>query len=270
VTAPTSPVRQVALVPPQHGAWAFLGLPLVVGLAIAPWSPALLVLAVAWVAAYPWSYFALAVAKEQTARHPRPERFHRPMLLWSCIALPALLALVLLRPFVVWWGVVYALAFAVNIGFALRRDDRALINDGVFILECTLLVPVAWAVGAYGRTWALPSIAAVPTHVWILAIAVGLLLAGSTMHVRSFIRERANARFARMSEAFAIVSLVISVALAGWWGLPQGWLLVPAFAFATARSFAMHGSTPRPARIGMVELVAFVLLAAGAVILGRA
>jgi hypothetical protein len=244
--------RPVALVPPQHGAWAFLGLPLVVGVAVAPWTPVLLLLA------YPWSYFILAIAKERTTRHPRPERFRRPLVAWSLVAIPGLVALLLARPWLVWVGLAYALAFGVNIAFAMRRDDRDLVNDIVFILECTAIVPVAWAIGAIGRSLT-PDAPPLPATVVILALAVALLLTGSTLHVKSLIRERAHPGFARLSQGFAIVSVVASVGLAAWWGLPAGLWLVPAFAFAAGRSMALRGRSPRPARIRMIELAAVVL-----------
>lgn len=259
----------MAVVPPQHGAWAFLGLPLVVGIVVAPWTPVLLVLAIAWIAAYPCSYFLLAVIKERSARHPRPERYRSPLLIWSAVAVPALVLLVALRPWLVWPGVVYGLLFSVNAAFAFRRDERDLVNDAVFIVECALLVPIAWGTGVSDRTMNPPALGIVPVHVWILTIAVALLLAGSTVHVKSLIRERANPGFARMSEGLAIVSLVTALVLAIWWGLPVGLWLVPAFAYAVARSFALRGAAVAPVRIGMIELGAFVLLAIGAAVIGR-
>lgn len=269
MTEPGRTPRQVPLAPPQHGAWAFLGLPLVVGICTAAWTPVLLLLAVAWIAAYPWSYFVLAIVKERSARHPRPERFRRALGVWSVIAVPALLALVIARPWLVWPGLLYAIAFGINAAFAFRRDERDLVNDAVLIAECALLVPIAWGIGASGRSLVPPALAAVPVHVWILTIAVTLLLVGSTLHVRSFIRERTNASFARLSQAFAILSLVFALLLAWWWPLPAGLWLVPAFAFAVARSFAMTGRTVAPVRIGMIELIGFVLLAIGAAAIGQ-
>ena len=261
MTAPNRDRLSAPIVPPQHGAWAFLGLPLVVGIAVARPTWSLAVLSVAWICAYPWSYFALAVMKEQRSRHPHPERFRRPLVIWSAIAVPAIGVLVVLRPWLLWLGVAYAVAFGVNASFALRRDDRALVNDVVFILECTALVPIAWGVGASGRTWQLPAFGDAPGAVWILTAAVGLLLSGSTLHVKSLIRERSTAGFARLSLAFAMLSLVISVALAWAWGLPVGVFLVLPFAWCVGRSVALRGRTPAPARIGMIELVAFLLLA---------
>ena len=52
------------MVPPQHGAWAFLGLPVAAGTVVSPWSPVLVPMLIAWVAAYPASYFVLAVVRD--------------------------------------------------------------------------------------------------------------------------------------------------------------------------------------------------------------
>jgi hypothetical protein len=264
VTPPTR--RSVSLVPPQHGAWAFLGLPLVVGIAVASWTPVLLALAAAWITAYPLSYFVLALAKDSTSRHPHPERWARPLVVWGIITVPLLLALVLLRPWLVWPGLVYTAGFLVNVAFARRRDDRALVNDIVFIAECTLVVPLAWAIGSTGRTWALPDFASAPKSTWILTIAVALLLTGSTLHVKSLIRERANPAFARVSRSFAVASLVVAVGLAAMWGLPSGLFLVLPFAWMAGRSFIVNGSSA-PSRIGMIELVGFLLLGLPALVL---
>jgi len=66
--------------PPQHGAWAFLALPLALGAVLAPASPLLLVLTVAWVAAYPLSYAALGLARAR-----RKQRFVRPLVVWLAV-----------------------------------------------------------------------------------------------------------------------------------------------------------------------------------------
>jgi hypothetical protein len=267
VTPSARPQRAVALVPPQHGAWAFLGLPLVAGLAVAPWTPVLLLLAITWIVAYPLSYFLLALAKDAASRHPHPKRFTRPIAVWSLVAVPAAIALVVLRPWLIWIGALYLVGFAVNIAFARRRDDRALVNDAVFIVECAAMVPVTWAVGVGTTGWALPDFSQAPKQTWLLTIAVALLLAGSTLHVKSLIRERANPGFTRLSQTYAVVALAASILLAWAWGLPSGLFLVLPFAWCVGRSVAMAGTSPSPPRIGMVELVGFCLLGLPALVL---
>jgi hypothetical protein len=259
----------VPLVPPQHGAWAFLGLPLVTALGVSPWTPVLVVLAVAWFAAYPVSYFLLALIRERASRRPDQQRLVRPLALWSLIALPALVVLVVARPWLLWVGLLLAVGFAVNIAYARRRDERALVNDAVFIAECTVMVPVTWAVAVGTRSWEPPSLSAAPADLWILTVAVALVLAGSTLHVKSLIRERADPRFARVSRTFALASAGASVALALLWGLPQGVFLIIPFGFLALRSVRMTGTSPRPGRIGAIELTGFLLLAIPAVVVGR-
>jgi hypothetical protein len=247
-------------VPPQHGAWAFLALPVAVAVTVSPWTPLLLLLATAWVCAYPASYFVLALVRDRTSRHPDAGRFARPLAIWSIPALAAGVLLLVVRPWLGWVALGYAALFAVNIAFARRRDERALVNDAVFVVECAAMVPVTWAVAAGGTTLAPPPLASVPAHVWVLTVAVALLLSGSTLHVKSLIRERADPRFARASRVVAWVSLLAAVGLAAWWGLPSGLLLVVPFAWFVLRSMLLADPSSRPARLGMVELVGFVLL----------
>jgi hypothetical protein len=250
-----------SLVPPQHGAWAFLGLPLAVGWSVAAWTPLLVPLAVAWVAAYPTSYFVLAVAAERGRRHPRPERFRRPLALWAAPTLLSLAVLVAFRPWLVWVGLAYLAAFAVNLAFATRRQDRALVNDAVFVAECATMVPVTWAVSVGAGGWAPPQ--PVPRSVWVLTAAVALVLVGSTLQVKSLIRERSDRRFAQASRIVAAASVPAAAALAVSWGLPSGlWLVLP-FGYFAVRAFAIR-RPPRPGAIGVVELGGFVLLAAAA------
>ena len=266
MTTPTAPRRRarVSPVPPQHGAWAFLGLPVATALPVSPASAVLVLLAVTWVAAYPASYFTLALVRDRTSRHPDPHRFTGPLLTWGSVVLVGGLALLALRPWLVWVAAAYALSFVVNVAFARRRDDRALANDLVFIAQCTAMVPVTWAVAAGERTLTPPGLAQAPAHLWVLTVCVALVLVGSTLHVRSLIRERGNPRFRSAARAVAVASLVASFALAAWWGLPSGLVLVVPFAWFAARSVLMRGPAPRPGRIGIIELVGFVSLVVAA------
>jgi hypothetical protein len=246
-------------VPPQHEAWAFLGLPLVLGATVSPASPLLLVLGVAWVAAYPLSYAALGLVRAR-----RKDRFRRPFVVWLAVVASAVALLVLARPWLVWVGAAYLALFAVNVRYAQRNDERALVNDLVFIVECSAMVAVTWGVAVGGQSWAVPAVASAPAQVWVLVVVCALVLTGSTLHVKSLIRERRDPRYARASRTAALVSVGLSVGLAAWWGLPSGWWLVPPFAALAVRAFLVGRRPLRPGVIGMVELVGFVLVALGA------
>ena len=88
--------------PPQHGAWAFLALPVAVAVTVSPWTPLLLLVAVAWVCAYPASYFVLALVRDRASRHPDARRFVRPLAIWWVPTLAAGVALLVARPWLVW------------------------------------------------------------------------------------------------------------------------------------------------------------------------
>lgn len=250
-----------AYLPPQHGAWAFLGLPLVLGVVVAPWTPLFLLLSVAWVAAYPLSYAALGLVRAR-----RPQRFRRPFAVWLAVVLPAVLLLLVSRPWLIWVGLLYLALFSVNLGYASRNDERALSNDLVFVAECAPMVAVVWAVGAGDRTWTPPLLHDIPNRVWVLVLVCALVLIGSTLHVKSLIRERRDLRFAHASRIVAVTSVPVVVVLAVWWGWPSGsWLIVPFVALAV-RAFVVGRSPMRPGTIGIIELVAFVLVSLSAVL----
>jgi len=252
--------RPVPLVPPQHGAWAFLGLPVLAAATIVPSTPVLALLLATWVAAYPAAYFALAAQRDGTSRRPQPRRFARPLALWWGATLLFGVPLLLMRPWLGWVGALYAASFAVNVVYARRHDERALGNDLVFIAQCTAMVPVTWAVAVGDRSPTPPALASAPVQLWVLTIAVGLLLVGSTLHVKSLIRERGRPGFGTASRVFAAACVVVALPLAAWWGLPSGLLLTLPYLWFLGRSLAMRLPAPRPARIGMIELVGFCLL----------
>jgi hypothetical protein len=257
VTAPQRPgparPRKDRVLPDQHGAWGFLLLPVVLGFAAGGWAPAVLALVVAWVAAYPltWALTGLLAA-------PRPERFRRALLVWSVVAVPAALLAAVLRPWLLWVGAAYVGLFVVNLWFARQRRERALANDLVLVAECTAMVPVVVGVAA-ADGWAVPLEAMTEPPVLVLALACAVTLVGSTLHVKSLIRERRNPRYARASRWYAVAS--VAVMAASVVVTEVGAVLVVPFVLLAARAFLVRDPRIRPARIGLVELACLLVLA---------
>lgn len=242
--------------PPQHGGWAFVGLPVVLGISVAPWTPLLLIAAIGWIVAFPASYFTLAVL-----RYPLPQRFRRPLAIWASAGTPLALVLLVMRPWLIWLGAAYVLAFAINVSFARRRDERAMTNNTIFIVECTAIIPAMWGIGALQSGWSLAGFSTAPTAVWISSACCAMALVGSTLHVKSLIRERNDVRFRVASQVWAVTSIALGVVLAVAAGLPTGLLLLAPFTYLAIRSFAVVGLRLSPGRIGIIELVGFALLA---------
>lgn len=75
-----------------------------------------------------------------------------------------------------------------NLRFARQRRERALDNDLV-LAECTAMVPVTVGVAAAGG-WEPPFTAMTEPQTLLFALACAAALVGSTLHVKSLIRER--------------------------------------------------------------------------------
>ena len=260
---PQSLLRRMVLVPPQHGAWAFLALPIALALTVAPASILVIPLVLAWVAAYPASFAALGLIRAR-----RGARFKPPFAFWSTITALAALSLVVFRPWLLAVGAGFAVAFSANLFYAHRNDERALLNDLVFTIECAAMVPVTWAVAAGRRGWSgAPGWG--PGRLWALTTLCLLLLIASTLHVKSLIRQRRNPIYRRVSQIFAITTIPASCGLAAWYGPAAGWWLVPPSLFVAARSFIVGRKPLPPKEVGLIELAGFVL-ALGCAILAAA
>ena len=253
---------RVSYVPPQHGAWAFLALPLLVGITCTTWQPAIALLAGAWICAYPVSYFVMAALGEHGRRNPRRRRFIRPTLPWLFGLLAFGIPLLLLDTWLIWVVLAMSMSACVSAVFAVRHDQRAVVNDAVVIVQCSAMVPVTWAVGQVTAYWP-------PATVWWLTVLVALALASSTIHVRSFIRGRGDRTMARMAVVTPMIGMACALIASAATGQARMSLIALAFAFDIARAIALQqrasrGNTPKPMRIGMVELVGFAIFVATA------
>ena len=235
--------------PPQHGAWAFVAVPLVLGWSVTSWTPVLVPFSLAWVAAYPASYFALQVRYGRGRRRPTG-----PLALWGGAA-GALGAVALAgRPWLVWAGLVWAASFVVNAAFARRNDERSIANDLILVGQSASVLPVVALLGlASYDSLVPPPIGDVPRDAWVLTAACAMWFTGSVLHVKSLIRERRDPRWMWTSRWYHMAVLPVAVLLSPWLAVPFGFSLVRAWAVTPARGL-------RPAAIGAVEIVGSLLL----------
>jgi hypothetical protein len=97
--SPQQKVRKQQWFPPQHGAWAFIGLPIALGIVVAPWTPLLALTSICAIAAFPLSHFLTAII-----RYPNKARYVKPLILWAALSLPLALAVLIARPWLIWFG----------------------------------------------------------------------------------------------------------------------------------------------------------------------
>lgn len=245
-----NPERRIATprrrwLPQQHGAWAMLLLPLLVGVAASRPSPWHLVLGGAALTAY------LASAVLQAwSRARRPAVYRAPIAVYGSLFAILGLALIVAHPALLLLAVVVAPATAVVLGGARPGTPRDLVNSLAQVSQALVLVPAAALVSG---AFELDSVVAGT------AIAAGYL-AGTVLVVRSVLRERGNAAFGAVSVGFHAALTVSAMLLLA---PPYAWLAAGLAARAVALPLTQrrlaNGLRPlRPIHVGLVEIVASV------------
>jgi hypothetical protein len=235
-------------VPPQHGAWAYLAVPLILGLQLSGASRLGLLFAATWILSYPAAYYlsraaAIRLRRGRWTRAARREATNAAP--WTALAAVGGVLLAVTRPWLLAVAVILAAAWALGLLAALHGRERGFGNDLLLIGEALLSLPLVWMI-----TTDSPSLAAVPAEVWFATLVSAVYFVGSVVHVKSLIRESDDPRWRRADITYH--ALALGMAALSWW------LFIP-FAAALLRSLALR---PRenPAVIGAVEVGVSVLL----------
>jgi hypothetical protein len=240
------PVRWA--VPPQHGAWAYLAVPLILGLQLSGATAIGLLFAATWIAAYPAAYYlsrATAVRLRRGTWTRLARREAAAAVPWTVAAGAGGVGLVVLRPWLLAVGAVLAAGWSVGLWLALRGRERGFGNDLLLVGEALLGLPLMWMI-----TVDSPALTAIPGEVWFAAFVSGVSFVGSVIHVKSLIREADDRRWRWADIGFH--ALALALAALSWW------LFIP-FAAALLRSLVLRPGA-RPAVIGAVEIGVCVLV----------
>ena len=254
-TATAKPAgRRRLAIPAQHGAWAFLAVPLLLGFLIAGWSLPTALFAAAWVLAYPASYYlgrAVVIRWRRGTWSRLAKRELTDAVPWSVLATIPAVALVVLRPWLVWVGAVLVALWAVSVWLTRTGHERGASNDLLLVTQAAIAIPLMWGIATDTPTLGVGDAAA--TDAWLAAFICLVFFTGSVLHVKSLIREAEDRRWAVASRVFHVAALGM--------GLISPWLLLP-FGVAAVRAFAVPQGS-RPAVIGAVEIVVSVLVVVG-------
>lgn len=248
-TAARSRRRATGWVPDQHGAWAMLTLPVVVGVWLAGPAWVHLPMAASWLLGYHAFY-----AAGRWLRSRRRRRELTPLLVYSTATLPLGLVTLALAPHLLRWVPVYVPLLAVSLWLTERGAERSLANDAVTVLAACLMAPVAFDAGG-GVSWA---------PVWV---AFGVLLAyflGTVVYVKTMIRERGRPGYVRASVAYhlagvAAVGGLVATGWQSWWSVLV-WVLLAGRAALGPMVNRRRARPLRPAVVGVGEIVASLLL----------
>lgn len=257
----------------QHGAWAMLVVPPVVGAAMSgvTWRHALLL--VAWLVAY-LAYNAVGL----WLRSGRKARYLPPVRAYGIAAVVVGGGLLVVTPGLLVWAPVYAVLLGVSLAASVRRADRSWSNDAVTVVGACLMTLVAAGLGsrapseaarsavAWGRSLVdgsalvggsgvVDGAGVAPAHVVLAAVVLLAYFWGTVLYVKTMIRERGRRDVLAWS-----IGYHVAIAAAGFVVHP---LLGAVGVLLAARAAVVPRRWPRatPKAIGIGEIVATTAVA---------
>lgn len=243
--------------PPQHGAWAFLIVPAVIVSFLGAGNGLGLIFFLTWVSGYPVSYFlgrALIARIRRGSWTTKAKVELHYLVPWLIINGVGVVALIVYRPWIVFYGIIAVILWAISAYLSWAGRERGITNDllliGLASWQPVLMYQVAKDHSILGG---------LPRSIWITALLLLLFFAGSVVHVKSLIREAKNGKWHIGSVVFHLVVL-ISLLL-----FVRPWYLAIPFALALLRTIVIKPGL-RPGVLGIVEAGVALALVVGTVI----
>lgn len=233
------------LISNQHGALVMALLPFLYGMLLAQPSWAYLFLLLAWLSIYLMSYpFLMLFKTKNKAEYQKWTMIYAASTL--IFALPALVY----NPAILGFMIVMLPFVGVAVYFTKQKDERNLINDLAAIAIFSIV-----GMGSYyfsARTF--------DVNMLKVALYPSLFFIGTTLYVKSMLRERKNPRYLRASIWFhSFLTAYFAV-------MGQGWLAL-AFLLACARAVYLPRKKLSVKQVGLTELaitvIFFILLLLG-------
>ncbi|MFF3064237.1 YwiC-like family protein [Oerskovia sp. NPDC057915] len=251
-------------VPDQHGAWAMLAVPLLVGVFLGRPAWVHVPLAALWFVGY-FAFFATGLWLKSRFK----ARWWPPVRAYGIATVVPAVAVLLLRPDLLAWVPLFAPLVAVSLWSSYRRSERSLLNDGATVLAACLMMPVAFAAGTGPAPGAWPGgtlpdgvtgVAGIGwPQVWALFVVVLAYFAGTILYVKTLIRERGERSYLVASIVYHLAAGVVASAALAAAGLVW-WPAAVLFAGLTVRASWVPRTEATPMQFGMGEVAASVLV----------
>ncbi|WP_217226626.1 YwiC-like family protein [Desertibacillus haloalkaliphilus] len=230
-------------IPREHGAWAMLVVPYLIGTVVSgpTWNHLVFFIGVLSF------YFASSAILSYIRKPSLGKQVLPSLLVYTLIGCLFVVSYLIQQPTLIVLGLLIIPLFVINLIFAKQKKERLFINDAVAIASFSFLVLISYDLGT-GQ---------LDTHAYILMFVNYLFFIASVFHVKTFIRERGNKRFTLVSYGYhggiVLIPLVI--------GYP---LIALAFLTSACKTWVMpKKAKPKPAILGIIEMansLAFVLI----------
>lgn len=225
-------------IPREHGAWAMLIVPFLLGMFTSNVTWLHLVFFIGVLAFYiaSGSFFTM-VRQSKLKRQALP-----PFLICVSIGLIFTIPVLYIIPYIIYIGLLIIPFFTLNIVFAKLKKERLFINDIVAIIALSFLVLIAYFIGS----------GVIDTKALVLMLINIIFFTASVFHVKTLIREFGNKSFALQSDAFhGIIVLGFFI-----FSMP---IVALVFLVSTLKSWFVPKKRYKPIQIGLVEIANSVI-----------
>ncbi|MGM7680828.1 YwiC-like family protein [Cytobacillus sp. Hm23] len=221
------------LIPKQHGAWAMLLIPFLVGIFAGQPSMIHFPLFGGWLLLYLGTYPLLMFLKGK-----RREFYLKWTFIYMFPALICLVITLIINYKLFYFGIVMLPFFVVNVYFAKKNQERALLND----MSAITSFSIGGVASYYGGTGSIDFVA-----IGILLLSMFFFI-GSTFYVKTMIREKKNSTYRWISWGYHLGIIVILFVS----GYP--WFII-AYIPSVVRAFYFYGKNVSVLKVGIWEII---------------
>lgn len=239
----------------QHGSWPMGFVPLAVGLIVA-WQnhrlePAHILLVTAWTS----GFFFFAVV-EKFLKFRFKARYKPASYTYAALSAVFCVALVVIKPHLVWWAIPYAPLIAISFHRAWAKREREVTSRVVAIIAAALILAVA---DNLGTNQAFFTHQAVSNKGWLFTVLLGAYFIGTVPVVKTLIRERGKQNWIIASVTYhAIATIIIAIAATlsiATWPHVFVWILATVRAWWMPTHVNNTNKPFKPSHVGAVELI---------------
>lgn len=221
------------VIPHEHGGWALLIVPFLLGTFLGNPSWKHLLLFMAWLLFYMSTY----AWKEWIKRHKRDKRFLNWASIYGLTGLPFMIIPVLEEPTLILIAPFLLLSVIVHLYHIRKKNERAMGNNLGAVHAFSMGAIAAYVLGT--GQWDFTTL--------FLYIYCSIFFLGTVFFVKSNIRERKNPHWIRYSKYYHWFMLFVPILL----GHP--WLTIP-FLFPLMRLYRWGGTNIKPIQVGIIEI----------------
>jgi hypothetical protein len=227
------------VIPKQHGAWAMLIIPFLLGMHAGAFTWLHIPLFIGWFFLYLATYLFLSVVKKQANAEQK-----KWLIIYSITAMIALIFPVLSNWRIIYFGLAMIPFFLVNLYFAKMKKERAFLNDVCAIIN--------FSIGALGSYYL--GVQKVDEMAFIVFTLSVLFFIGSTFYVKTMIREKNNPLYKWASWGFHS-GLILLLLISG------NGLMALAYVPSLIRAIYFYGKLLSIKKIGIYEIANSVYFA---------